>query len=84
MSGHSSDRRRSGTCSDFHVTCGAGGGGTTNTSGKMWASNVGEVRMRDVSMAMEFSTASVGGARSGFGRMRQIQPPVWCSRTSPR
>ncbi|KAF2949863.1 hypothetical protein DAI22_01g148000 [Oryza sativa Japonica Group] len=68
VSGRSSDRRRSGTCSDFHVTCGAGGGGATDSSGEMWASDVGEVRMRDVPMATEFGPAApVGGAGSGSG-----------------
>uniref|UniRef100_J3KZ96 Uncharacterized protein n=2 Tax=Oryza brachyantha TaxID=4533 RepID=J3KZ96_ORYBR len=33
----------------------------------MWASDVGEVRMRDVPMATEFGPAPVGGAGSGSG-----------------
>nr|CAB3473019.1 unnamed protein product [Digitaria exilis] len=67
VSGRSSDRRRSGTCSDFHFTCGAGGGGATDSSGEMWASDVGEMRMRDVPMATEFGPAPVGGAAAGTG-----------------
>ncbi|KAG8045343.1 hypothetical protein GUJ93_ZPchr0008g14077 [Zizania palustris] len=69
VSGRSSDRRRSGTCSDFHVTCGPGGGGATDSSGEMWASDVGEVRLRDIPMGMvpEFGPAPVGGAGSGSG-----------------
>ena len=71
VSGRSSDRRRSGTCSDFHFTCGAGGGGggggATDSSGEMWASDVGEVRMRDVSMATEFGPAPVSGVGVGGG-----------------
>ncbi|PAN30786.1 hypothetical protein PAHAL_5G387300 [Panicum hallii] len=67
VSGRSSDRRRSGTCSDFHFTCGAGGGGATDSSGEMWASDVGEVRMRDVPMVTEFGPAPVGGAAAGAG-----------------
>uniref|UniRef100_A0A453ES91 Uncharacterized protein n=2 Tax=Aegilops tauschii TaxID=37682 RepID=A0A453ES91_AEGTS len=67
VSGRSSDRRRSGTCSDFHVTCGPGGGGATDSSGEMWASDVGELRARDVPMAPEFALAPVGLAGSGAG-----------------
>ncbi|XP_066308840.1 uncharacterized protein [Miscanthus floridulus] len=67
VSGRSSDRRRSGTCSDFHFTCGAGGGGATDSSGEMWASDVGEVRMRDVPMATEFGPAPVAGIGAASG-----------------
>uniref|UniRef100_A0ACD5VPJ4 Uncharacterized protein n=1 Tax=Avena sativa TaxID=4498 RepID=A0ACD5VPJ4_AVESA len=67
VSGRSSDRRRSGTCSDFHVTCGPGGGGATDSSGEMWASDVGELRARDVPMAPDFASPPVGGAGSGAG-----------------
>ncbi|KAL6621246.1 hypothetical protein ACP70R_033678 [Stipagrostis hirtigluma subsp. patula] len=65
VSGRSSDRRRSGTCSDFHFTGGAGGGGATDSSGEMWASDVGEMRMRDVPMATEFGPAPIGAAGAG-------------------
>ncbi|KAF0925756.1 hypothetical protein E2562_017313 [Oryza meyeriana var. granulata] len=84
VSGHNSDRHRSGTCSNFHITCGAGGGCATDSSSEMWALDVGEVPIRDVPMATEFGPAPVGGAGSGSGRMRRIQPPVWCLGTSPR
>ncbi|GJN32013.1 hypothetical protein PR202_gb20480 [Eleusine coracana subsp. coracana] len=43
----------------------ARGGGATDSSGEMWASDVGEVRMRDVPMAPEFSPAPVGAAAAG-------------------
>ncbi|KAK3164257.1 hypothetical protein QOZ80_1AG0014880 [Eleusine coracana subsp. coracana] len=72
VSGRSSDRRRSGTCSDFHFTCGAGGGGATDSSGEMWASDVGEVRMRDVPMAPEFGPAPVGAAGAGAGAIGAV------------
>ncbi|KAF0889708.1 hypothetical protein E2562_030455 [Oryza meyeriana var. granulata] len=84
VSGHRSDRHRSGTCSDIHITCGADGDGATDSSGEMWASDVGEVGMRDIPMATEFGPALVGGAGSGSRQMQHIQLPVWCLGTRPR
>ncbi|KAF0895474.1 hypothetical protein E2562_013574 [Oryza meyeriana var. granulata] len=84
VSGRSSDRHRSSTCSDFHVMCGACGSDATDSSGEMWALDVGEVRMRDVLIATEFGPTPVGGAGLGSRRMWWIRLLVWCSGTSPR
>jgi hypothetical protein len=45
----------------------------------MWASDVGEVRMRDVSMATEFGPAPVAGLVSevvGSALQRRQRPPI--------
>jgi hypothetical protein len=38
----------------------------------MWASDVGEVRMRDVPMATEFGPAPVGGAGTAAGAIEVV------------